>query len=100
MSISWSVCCVDEVNSLVPYDGSGSWYTFFGIIGYAAVLTNLGVIIFTTDGSVLAVTDMYSKVVVFVVVEVGYVTVMPVRSHERQCLADYNFPLVYFGRQA
>ena len=49
---------------------AGSWFTFFEVIGYMAVLTNLGVVIFTTQEPFFGIDTVYERLVVFVVIEV------------------------------
>ncbi len=49
---------------------TGSWYTFFDIIGYAAVLSNLGVVVFTTTQSFFGIDTLHERFVAFVIIEV------------------------------
>ncbi len=60
---------------------TGSWFIFFEIIGYTAVLTNLGVVVFTTQSSFFGIDTPYEKLVVFVVIEVRGVA----RPHMHAC---------------
>ena len=48
----------------------GSWFIFFEILGYTAVLTNLGVVVFTSQADFFGIDTPYEKLVVFIVIEV------------------------------
>ncbi len=56
-------CCV--------WLSAGRWFVFFEIIGYAAVLSNLGVVIFTTQRDFFGIDTQYERLVVYIVLEVG-----------------------------
>ena len=49
--------------------GPGSWFVFFEIIGYAAIFTNLGVVVFTRQDPFFGLDSIYHKLVAFIVIE-------------------------------
>ena len=55
----------------------GSWYYFLQILGYLAVFTNLGVIVFTGNHAFFNLESAHSKLIAFVAVEVSCLACTP-----------------------
>ena len=53
----------------------GSWYTFLEIMGYIAVMSNLGVVIFTDPSDFFVLSSVQDKLIAFVIIEVNHVAV-------------------------